>query len=160
MQPDTGADEALAVAHQALGVLVLEGGNAHPGQGAGLPAVPDHEGPHHAPGIDRVGPGRLGPPHDLKTGWVAHHDGDVRSLLVQPVRQPEPFVADFTGHQDPVCCRVLGLADPGNQARRVARPQRVDADRVGRVGTADPDHPALGADLDSDIPGPGRGPGR
>ncbi|MCY4195435.1 MAG: hypothetical protein OXD33_00695 [Rhodobacteraceae bacterium] len=77
-----------------------------------------------------------------------------------PAGQPEPFSADVIGQQDPVCCHVLGLADPGNQARRVARPQRVDAGRVGGTGDGDPDPPALGTDLDSDRQGPGSVSGR
>ena len=70
------------MAHQALGVFLVKGGNAHPGEGAGVPAVPGHERAHPAPGINCIGPGHLGPAHDLKAGRITHHDGDVRSLLV------------------------------------------------------------------------------
>jgi len=114
VQPDAGADAALPVPHPTLGVRRVRGGTAHASEGTGLPAVPGHESPDPAPGIDRVGRGTLGPPHG---GQGRPSRWRWRGLRVQPTRPPDPRGADVRGQKDPGGRRVLGRADRDSDRR-------------------------------------------
>ena len=142
----------LALAVQALGVLLL--GRRHPHHAAGLPVAGEigHQHAQQALGVEPVG---LGPPRaavDQDAGRLQHVAGDAVGHE-QPV-QPEavPSCLEAAGHLDRRTEPRLDVRpqrrDQGEQCRRIAGPDPVQL-RLRGPGQMRGDQPDRAAELDA-----------
>ena len=140
---------------QTLAVFLLHARYPHTTQYGSVAPVVRQQGSHHLPRVDPVRLALLRLPIHQKAGRIEHDRFD-RHGLVQPARQPEPFVARLVAAQNThlMAKSPLGSGpvtlDQVAETFDVRRLERVHADPLVRRAL-DANHPALPADLDRNV---------
>ena len=145
------ADQRLALAARAPGVLLLHARNRHHRAMAALAAQPAQEHAQQHRRVEAVGLGAL-PLARHRNGRRMDHVG-LDAALLEPARQPEAVPPRLVGHHHPLdrAASALRLAAPALDERQQGRGIRVELLQwlALHARNGGGDQPALGAQLDN-----------